>query len=86
MRCANCKESYLKHNTQNPHSLKGDSKKCGKFESKWSCICKYGFDKHTTTFETRDSRIKAGKLVGNNSKGFSLNGYANECESNYSDN
>lgn len=83
--CANCKMSFRKHSSQHPHPLIGDEKTCGKFESKWSCICKYGYEKHTTMFETRDERIKAGKVVGNNSTGFSLNNYANECESNYED-
>lgn len=80
LRCVNCKESFKKHSTQHPHA--GPDKTCTQFESKYNCICKYGYEKHTTVFETRDQRIKSGKVVGVNDTGFNLNKFSNEMETN----
>ena len=56
-----CKHSYSLHNPV--------SKKCGKcntctyFGSKFTCNCTEPFDDHVTVIETREERVKAGKIV-----------------------
>lgn len=82
IRCINCKMSFRKHSAVAPHPLDGNEKTCPAFKTHVSCICKFEYHEHKTLFETRDQRIKKGKAVGNDCRGFAISGYSNEIETN----
>jgi Protein FAM221A/B len=55
-----CKHSYLDHDKV---SKKCQKCKCLGFTCSWSCTCGYKYIEHTTVFETREERIKKGKVI-----------------------
>ena len=59
-----CHHSYREHDfTLKSRKCKRNKCKCEGFQSKFTCNCGEGYDKHRTEIYTKDERIKMGKPV-----------------------